>query len=119
METALYRHFDAEGRLLYVGISLNAFSRLMQHRRDSAWFRQIASITVEWFPTRGKAVDAERAAIQAERPLHNVIHVLPDFIVELMNGPKGYMLDAQGIIRPEYASLTTEEAEALADRLAE
>src|SRR5690606_6831850 len=93
METALYRHFDAEGRLLYVGISLNAFSRLMQHRRDSVWFRQIASVTIEWFPTRGKAVDAEVQAIRNERPLHNVIHVLPDIILDLMRGPKGYMLE--------------------------
>jgi hypothetical protein len=29
--TDLYRHFDAEGCLLYVGISLNAIARLAVH----------------------------------------------------------------------------------------
>jgi len=30
----LYRHFDENGTLLYVGTSLSAFERTMQHRRE-------------------------------------------------------------------------------------
>jgi hypothetical protein len=37
-ETELYRHYDAEGNLLYVGISLNSVVRLTQHRQASGWF---------------------------------------------------------------------------------
>lgn len=32
-ETELYRHFAADGCLLYVGISLSAVARLTQHRQ--------------------------------------------------------------------------------------
>ena len=46
----LYRHYDANGELLYVGISLNALNRLAQHREVSAWFPDIAKVTIESAP---------------------------------------------------------------------
>jgi excisionase family DNA binding protein len=83
-QTALYRHFDASGRLLYLGISLNHLSRLSEHRADAHWFRSIARIDVEWFDTRSKAERAERKAIKSERPLHNICHAeKPDSLDEL------------------------------------
>lgn len=72
--TALYRHIDAAGALLYVGISLQPFKRLDQHGGQSHWFRQIASVTVEYFDTRTEAMAAEKEAIKVERPRHNIIH---------------------------------------------
>lgn len=72
--TALYRHFDRDGALLYVGISLNSIQRTMQHRQGARWFEQIARIAIEWLPTREAAEAAERAAIKAERPKFNVVH---------------------------------------------
>ncbi|WP_371591635.1 GIY-YIG nuclease family protein (plasmid) [Streptomyces sp. NBC_00513] len=33
--TAVYRLYDAEGRLLYVGITMNLQQRLADHRRQS------------------------------------------------------------------------------------
>lgn len=69
-ETALYRHFDAEGRLLYVGISLSAIQRLSQHLA-SAWAKDIRNVTVEILPTREDALAAEATAIREEQPLHN------------------------------------------------
>lgn len=71
---ALYRHFDAAGALLYVGIALDPVSRLSAHRRKSKWADEITTVTVEYFPTWREAERAERAAIAAERPLHNVEH---------------------------------------------
>jgi len=68
--TQLYRHYDARKRLLYVGISLSAVSRLSQHK-DKTWFTEIARVTVENFPSREMALSAEAAAIKAERPLYN------------------------------------------------
>lgn len=72
--TALYRHFDGGGMLLYVGISLNTVARTQQHRAGAKWFDQIARIEIEWYQTRVEAEDAEKAAIQAEAPLHNITH---------------------------------------------
>ncbi len=70
-KTHLYRHFDAQGRLLYVGISLSAVKRLSQHGKESRWANQIANVTIETLPSREDALEAERQAIIAERPLYN------------------------------------------------
>ena len=71
-QTALYRHFNSVGRLLYVGISLDAVRRLMQHRQMKAWYTQIAKIELQWFDTRPEALRAERDAIKREHPLFNI-----------------------------------------------
>lgn len=73
--TQLYRHFDKNGVLLYVGISLCTVQRLSQHGDGSHWFYNIAHVTIETFPTRSAAVKAEKHAIKTERPLHNLAHV--------------------------------------------
>lgn len=72
--TSLYRHFNGEGQLLYVGVSLSAVQRLGQHKEHSDWFESIARVTIEKFDTREEALEAERTAIIRERPLHNIHH---------------------------------------------
>ncbi|MBS7790250.1 hypothetical protein KTR66_09600 [Roseococcus sp. SDR] len=74
LKTDLYRHYDANGRLLYVGVSLSAVVRLAQHRDLSQWATQIARVDVQKFDTRDQALAAERAAIKSEKPLHNIMH---------------------------------------------
>lgn len=69
--TQLYRHFGAEGELLYVGISKSAAARLAQHHRTAHWFDGITNVTIEHFPSRQAALEAERRAIREERPLFN------------------------------------------------
>jgi hypothetical protein len=77
----LYRHFDAQGALLYVGISASAVRRLAEHKKGAAWFSSIAFVEVERFPTRAAAQQAEFEAITRERPkynvTHSVVHALP------------------------------------------
>lgn len=72
--TALYRHYDADGALLYVGISDTPDKRLKQHQLHSAWAEAVASTHLVWFDNRAAAEDAERAAIRTEAPAHNVLH---------------------------------------------
>jgi len=69
--TALYRHFGADGALLYVGISHQVILRTKQHVETATWAEGINQITVEWFETRDMALAAENAAITSERPLFN------------------------------------------------
>ena len=71
--TTLYRHFDADGRLLYVGVALGAIARLQQHSAASSWARGIARIEMQHFPTRSAAIAAETRAIREESPAHNVV----------------------------------------------
>lgn len=72
LPTAVYRHFNRDGELLYVGVSLNAISRLDQHAKGSHWSRDIASVTIEWFDSTTDALKAEQKAIDDERPMHNI-----------------------------------------------
>jgi hypothetical protein len=73
----LYRHYDAQGGLLYVGISLHTMQRLAKHRERSPWFAAIARVTIQHLPSQTAARDAERAAIVGERPRYNVMFNIP------------------------------------------
>jgi hypothetical protein len=66
----LYRHFDKDGALLYVGVTNNLKVRLRTHRR-SPWFADIAKTTTESFPSRKAAGKAEAKAILTEKPRYN------------------------------------------------
>jgi hypothetical protein len=70
----LYRHFDEGGKLLYVGISVHAVSRLASHKQTSPWVWSVARMEIQTFPTRQEAEEAEREAIRTERPLFNSTH---------------------------------------------
>ena len=72
--TALYRHFDKAGALLYVGISSNALSRAGQHFSEKMWAIEVVRFTVEHFPDREAALAAEKHAIITERPKYNITH---------------------------------------------
>lgn len=72
MKTVLYRHFDADNVLLYIGISKSLLNRISQHSHVSHWFESISLIKLEWFATREEALEAERNAILYERPLYNI-----------------------------------------------
>lgn len=72
--TDLYRFYDIDGRLLYVGISLNAAMRAAQHRAEKSWWPDVARMDVERHSDRATALEAERQAIVDERPRHNVVH---------------------------------------------
>lgn len=72
--TSLYRHFDAAGQLLYVGISLSAIHRLASHGNKSHWADEISRVEIERFLTKEDALAAESLAIALEAPLYNVQH---------------------------------------------
>lgn len=74
MKHDLYRHLDADGRLLYIGIARDASKRLAGHRAQSPWFAEIAAIKIDTFDTREEAAAAERRAVIEEKPLHNVMY---------------------------------------------
>ena len=71
---ALYRHVDAAGVLLYVGISVGLRERTDDHARSSEWAAWVVESRAEWFPNRDEALRAEREAIEREAPIFNVIH---------------------------------------------
>jgi excinuclease UvrABC nuclease subunit len=66
--THLYRFFDKDGRLFYIGVSLSAVIRLAQHVQGSHWVHHACQVIWETLPNRYAALKAEKDAIQAERP---------------------------------------------------
>ena len=72
--TTLYRFYNTDDELLYVGISEHGPARWKAHRKDKPWWTDVARTTTEHHDTRQAALDAERAAIKAEKPRHNVVH---------------------------------------------
>jgi len=71
MKCAVYRCYDAEGALLYIGASNKPKDRLKAHKAKTDWGKSIASHDEEWFSSREKAIEKEASAIKAERPPFN------------------------------------------------
>lgn len=69
--TCVYRAYDADEQLLYVGISMSLDGRLTKHR-SSVWWPEVEEITVQWFDGREAAKAAERIAILDEKPAYNL-----------------------------------------------
>jgi predicted GIY-YIG superfamily endonuclease len=67
----LYRMFDENERLLYVGITLDVGQRFTDHRQHKPWWQNVVTMKLEHFATRAELEAAERDAIVAENPLHN------------------------------------------------
>lgn len=67
----LYRHWDKDDRLLYVGTSINALYRAGMHRTQKCWWDDVVTITVEHFPDKVAALRAEKRAVRTESPLYN------------------------------------------------
>lgn len=70
--TVLYRYFDSDNRLLYVGITKNQSRRFSQHNSKAQWIDQIHTATFQHFDTREEALSAEANAIRNENPIHNI-----------------------------------------------
>lgn len=69
--TALYRLYDAEHDLLYVGISRTPSERFKAHAHDKNWWHLVAFVDLTWFDSYAAARDAEIAAHLSERPPFN------------------------------------------------
>lgn len=71
MDEALYRFYDSDSKLLYVGISSNWQARLKQHYKDSEFHYEATLITIERYNTRDEVEAAEKRAIETESPKYN------------------------------------------------
>jgi predicted GIY-YIG superfamily endonuclease len=71
---ALYRWFDWDEKLLYIGITNNVADRQESHSKRSSWGRFAARCAIERFPTRADVEAMERNAIRCEKPLFNHVH---------------------------------------------
>ncbi len=73
--TTLYRVYDTNKDLLYVGISGNPARRLEEHQAHKTWWHDATIVLLCHYPTRVAAAEAEQAAIRSENPVYNVAGV--------------------------------------------
>lgn len=77
----VYRLFDAEGTLLYVGKTYRPEVRFYggptSHSATKEWWPEVARIVVKTYRSDVDALAAEAWAIKRERPSYNVAHPRP------------------------------------------
>jgi len=69
--TAVYRLYDRNQRLLYVGIAHDTKVRWRQHAREKDWWGQVHWRTAIWHNSRLGAAIEEYCAIRFENPIYN------------------------------------------------
>lgn len=74
--SALYRLYDSDDVLLYVGISRYPNERFKEHAGDKPWWHHVARHDIVWLDSRAKALEVEAEAMKEERPLYNGYHHL-------------------------------------------
>jgi hypothetical protein len=67
----LYRVYDSDRRLLYIGITTSVVRRVYEHRMTKGWWPKDAIVESQLIGPRVIAQAAEAAAIQDEGPGHN------------------------------------------------
>lgn len=72
VEHTVYRLYDNEDRLIYVGCTYDLEKRLQAHRRKMWWYYQTERIVTETHPNRTEALRAETRIRDTEAPRWNV-----------------------------------------------
>jgi predicted GIY-YIG superfamily endonuclease len=67
----VYRFFDGDDRLLYIGVTLDRDVRWANHAANRRWWPKVVRNTMTWFETYREAYQVERQAIPDEHPLFN------------------------------------------------
>ncbi|MEU5580964.1 GntR family transcriptional regulator [Streptomyces huasconensis] len=107
--TALYRHYDANNGLLYIGVSKNPQTRWMAHRGNrEPWIHHSVRRVDEWYDSREQALAAEEVAIRTERPPFNGKHNYNDVPFDPASWPqvkgKRHVVAVADLMRQEVTS---------------
>lgn len=71
---SVYKYFDANSLLLYVGMTGRGQQRQAEHNATKEWWKFVSHQEVEHFTRRADAETRERALIRLHRPPFNVAH---------------------------------------------
>jgi len=71
-QTAVYRLYAEDRRLLYVGVGSDPAGRFRDHATARDWWPDVHHYDIDWFPTTADALEVEAHAIATENPVHNI-----------------------------------------------
>jgi len=74
----VYRYFDAENTLLYVGQTIDLGKRNTYHKAKAPWYGKVSRRTEVEYPNEQAAQHAEAVAIRDEAPLFNQVRPRTD-----------------------------------------
>lgn len=72
--TSVYRYYDVDDLLIYVGITSRGMTRNREHNATKEWWPYVSRQEVEHFGSRERAAERERSLIHAFRPPFNRQH---------------------------------------------
>jgi len=75
MDNLIYKFYNINNELLYVGITNNMKIRLKQHKQDKDWFEEINKINISEKMTRNEAHIYEIYYISNEKPKYNIDYI--------------------------------------------
>lgn len=67
----VHKAYNTDGVLLYVGISVNVFKRLKEHKQYAEWHPHSSRIDVVQYRNRDAARAEEARCIRSDNPLYN------------------------------------------------
>ena len=70
--TSVYLFYDADDRLLYVGISLSIAARMKSHQEDKPWWQDVVRAEFEHYDDEDAARERESHLVYERNPVHNV-----------------------------------------------
>lgn len=76
-QTWLYRMFNDDGELLYIGITKNRYQRWRDHEKSKPWISEATTWKWEVIDPQADPLEVEKRAIKSERPRYNVVHNKP------------------------------------------
>jgi len=97
-EHAVYRLYDQQDRLIYVGCTARLSDRLKHHAKTMWWWEQVARVDIESHPNRTVGLAAEKFIRDTEHPRWNIEarwmyrqhwtnQMFEDYITALKNHP--------------------------------
>jgi len=72
--TYIYKLFDENMTLLYVGITSGLASRFSEHKREKPWWPEVMFKQTESFQNRYDALEREKLLIESLTPKYNIVH---------------------------------------------
>jgi predicted GIY-YIG superfamily endonuclease len=86
-QTTLYKFYNENKELLYVGITSQKDNRWSQHKASKPWWKEHKYVVSDHYDTREEASAAEEQSIKLEKPKYNIKHNEGnlDFVVAAFN----------------------------------
>jgi predicted GIY-YIG superfamily endonuclease len=72
--TYLYKLYDQNNKLLYIGITTDYKVRFKNHANNQSWWNKVSRHWIKKYPSRTSALRAEKRIIARQKPKYNITY---------------------------------------------